>query len=70
MSSSWNKPYTTRMSRGVRLQKSVETLLVGQVPQKPLAADRNDSLSWRSYWNIRKRNTNLLHFKRRWQFAG
>lgn len=54
MSSSWNKPYTTRMSRGVRLQKSVETLLVGQVPQKPLAADRNDSLSWRSYWNIRK----------------
>jgi hypothetical protein len=45
MSSSWNKPYTTRMSRGVRLQKSVEILLVGQVPQKPLAADRNDSLS-------------------------
>jgi len=54
MSSSWNKPYTTRMSRGVRLQKSVETLLVGQVPQKPLAANRNDSLSWRSYWNKRK----------------
>lgn len=46
--------YTTRMSRGVRLQESVETLLVVQAPQKPLAEDRNDLLSWRSYWNIRK----------------